>query len=842
MSFGSGIFEDESVKTAKDFDWQRLMLAASILAESEDTSELETALMIAQAGLVFGSTALVRDASAVVLSQLSNRQAVRLAEKKDLVRPDLTRHLGLTQRLLATRRAIEDAIPVNSTEDVLGNPFQQKLWDGLGRFSWLSATAPTAAGKTYLILNWLMGELQAGRGRLAVFLAPTRALVTEIERELLDLKPSFLIPDLRVASLPLRSFGDGLHPTILVFTQERLHLFLNGFEQPPEIDLCIVDEAQKVSDGGRGVILQDAVERILRTKPSSRFVFLSPHSCNPEVLLLDAPQETSKDVVAGRVPTVTQNLFVARSKRRKTQDWELFLVSDQGESRVGEFHLHDRPAGQTQTKRLSFIALALGRAEPGTLVYANRASDAEKIASQIYDGLAEFEPQNGELDEDLADLIDYCRTRIHPKFQLVHLLRRGVGFHYGNMPSILRRELERLFRIGKIRFLVCTSTLVEGVNLACRTIIVRGPKKGTGKDSHMTPQDFWNLAGRAGRWGSDFYGNIVCVDPDEERLWPSGIPQKEVYPIIRETDRALQDIDGIANYIEQRASGSVDSGDEAREHIAAYLLSHFARQGDLSGLSSIRQLDPDSAQIVTTSVAEAFAKIELPEELLTAHPGISAIAMQALLNDFRSEPEDIEELLPPLPEDSNAAQYLKPVFQRINRTLAPVFPSEGLQWAAAFTTIDWMRGKRIGEMIAAAIQREQSKDGDKEINFATIIRNTMKFVEEFARFAAPKYLSAYLDVLRFRYTELGRASEFPADLPFDLYLEFGVNTNTMLSFIGLGLSRTSAIELADFLARDDLTEAQAVEVLREGTWETLDIPRLVKREIREVITRFQNAS
>src|ERR1019366_7619849 len=87
------------------------------------------------------------------------------------------------------------------------------------------------------------------------------------------------------------------------------------------------------------------------------------------------------------------------------------------------------------------------------------------------------------------------------------------------MPTLLRSEIERLFKEGTIRFLVCTSTLVEGVNLACRTIVVRGPRKGRTKP--MGPHDFWNLAGRAGRWGQDFNGNIVCVDTNRLGLWPT---------------------------------------------------------------------------------------------------------------------------------------------------------------------------------------------------------------------------------------------------------------------------------------------------------------------------------
>jgi replicative superfamily II helicase len=148
----------------------------------------------------------------------------------------------------------------------------------------------------------------------------------------------------------------------------------------------------------------------------------------------------------------------------------------------------------------------------GTLVYANGASEAEEVADLISQ-LAHTPP---EPDPELDQLAELARKGVHPNFALASLVERGVAFHYGNMPSLIRLEVERLFRSSKIRFLVCTSTLIEGVNLSCRTIVVRGPRKGVGHP--MEAHDFWNLAGRAGRWGNEFQGNMCALTPTYGRL------------------------------------------------------------------------------------------------------------------------------------------------------------------------------------------------------------------------------------------------------------------------------------------------------------------------------------
>ena len=690
---------ERSLEPERDPEWPRLLLAASVLADSDNAVHQETALMVAQAAVAFGGDRIVQDSGALILTQLSNMRAVDLAKERQLIGPDLEKQLGTTQRLLATRRILEASIALSPHTSISANEFQKELWQSLQEARWTSATAPTATGKTFLVLNWLVEQVEAGALKLGVFLAPTRALVAEIEKELHTIQRDFNAQGLRISSLPMMGMGDGSAPTLLVFTQERLHLFLNAFRRPPSIDVTVVDEAQKLSDGVRGVILQDAIERIMRTNETGRFVFLSPHSENPELLIEDAPDGVQFAVIPGGTPTVTQHLIMSHQRRSKPREWVLSLVDGDEEREFGEFRLKSSPG--TELKRIALVALELGRDNQGTLVYANGPASTEKIAHIIYSGLADAASDEDVLDEDLHDLSEFCRRSIHPKFLLVDLVKRGVAFHYGNMPTILRAEIERLFRAGKIRFLVCTSTLVEGVNLACRTIIVRGPKKG--KSNPMSAPDFWNLAGRAGRWGADFHGNIVCVDSNKEEVWPQGVPRRAGYRIERQTDTVLSDIEALADYIRSRPERTPKSLDKTIDPVASYIMAHYLRCGSVAGSPSVRRMDPDAVIELDGATREALAEVEVPEVIASAHPSISAVAMQALLNDFRAHQGDPDELLPAPPESDDAVDVLTGVFSRINRTLDDAFGGPRFQLACAIITVDWMRGRRIGEIISNMI-------------------------------------------------------------------------------------------------------------------------------------------
>ena len=254
---------------------------------------------------------------------------------------------------------------------------------GILRASWLSASAPTASGKTFLVLQWLLDHLRTSETRVAIYLAPTRALVNEIEVNLKELCRS-TSTGIEISSLPLTEIYISAltadKKAVFVFTQERLHLLANLLGDELKVDLLIVDEAHKIGDNQRGVILQDAVERVSRENSEMKVVFISPSTQNPGELLEDAPEGATKSAVDSDMPTVLQNVILAEQAPRKPKDWNLSLVRGDLVIRLGTLKLASKPAGLR--KRLAFIAAAAG-GRGGTLVYCNGAAEAEVVALLI---------------------------------------------------------------------------------------------------------------------------------------------------------------------------------------------------------------------------------------------------------------------------------------------------------------------------------------------------------------------------------------------------------------------------------------------------------------------------
>lgn len=641
-------------------------------------------------------------------------------------------------------------------------------------------------------------------------MAPTRALVSEIEQSIREMSIEMGIKDISVSSIPLKELYSLESPSVFVFTQERLHIFLNSIDNLPNIDLLIIDEAQKLSDGMRGVILQDAIERALRGNTGTQVLYLSPSADNPDDLFKDSPKEIKTAIIDRDQPMVLQNVLWASQEGDDSQHWKLEMRARGQSYNIGSFNIDQRPT--TIVKKMALIAAKLGANDSGYLIYANGQSEAEEIAGFIAEIVGQKE------NENLNALSKFAKEGVHRNYKLVKTALCGVAFHYGHMPSLLREEIEEAFNKGDIKFLVCTSTLIEGVNLSCKTIIVRDPKKGNTKP--MEAHDFWNLAGRAGRWGKEFQGNIICVDPT---VWKRQPPDRAKFRLKRQTEEVIRNKETLLKYLGARTYDvkTIDK-DGNFEPVLAYLITTYLREGSLKLASWAKNFDVTYIDELDNHLKRLCADIDIPLSIIEKHSGISAISMQTLLNYFRGSygegsKKPIQRLIPQTPESTGAYDNMVGLLNRINRKLYPAFGFGGQYKYYAALILDWMQGYTLKRLIEGAIQRNYEEALEKQVSpklEGAMIRDTMGAVEEVARFKAPKYISCYADILKLFLKERNLLDLYPNDFPFDLFLEFGVMTKTLLSLISLGLSRMTATEIGKFILSNDYDKQ---ECLRSST-------------------------
>jgi len=148
-----------------------------------------------------------------------------------------------------------------------------------------------------------------------------------------------------------------------------------------------------------------------------------------------------------------------------------------------------------------------------------------------------------------------------------------------------------------------------------------------------------------------------------------------------------------------------------------------------------------------------------------------------------------------------------------------------------------MNGYPLARIISSRQNYYIKKNTPQNLN--TLIRDTMKDVEEFARFKAPKYLACYVDLLKVYLEESKREDLIERLLELNILLEFGVSQKTQLSLIGLGLSRSSAITLSEFITDDLLDESECLQWLKENDWMRKDMPALIRREVANLFANTE---
>ena len=106
-----------------------------------------------------------------------------------------------------------------------------------------------------------------------------------------------------------------------------------------------------------------------------------------------------------------------------------------------------------------------------TLIYCKSAPSAYELAQYLV--------QNGVTAEntDTKAFSDWLSEHYHPEWALVPLLKNGFAIHHGALPRSVAYHLLRKFNEGSIRFLLCTSTIIEGVNTAAENIVTLQPSE-----------------------------------------------------------------------------------------------------------------------------------------------------------------------------------------------------------------------------------------------------------------------------------------------------------------------------------------------------------------------------
>lgn len=328
----------------------------------------------------------------------------------------------------------------------------QRLMDGEN----VILSAPTSFGKS-AIMDALIAS---GKWRNMVLIVPTIALIDETRRRLIRFRSSY-----KVITHPDDDFDER---NIIVMTQER---FLE-IDELPAIDFFMIDEFYKLSGAQqtdvRSTLLNLAWSQLRAT--GAQYYLIGPNI----------------DSLDRRLPEDLHDKLVVTSFKTVAVD-----VEDRS-------HVEDQ--------RADLLDYILENLDSSTLVFTGSPKKAEDLAVFL---ASEFEPATGLASE----VANWLAKNYDAEWSLVAALRGGVAVHSGPLPRSVQRIMVRLFNSAQLPVLVCTSTLIEGVNTAAKTVVIFEKKIDSQLIDFFT---FSNIRGRAGRMFRHYVGQVITYMPPPE--------------------------------------------------------------------------------------------------------------------------------------------------------------------------------------------------------------------------------------------------------------------------------------------------------------------------------------
>lgn len=396
----------------------------------------------------------------------------------------------------------------------------------------LAIKMPTSAGKTTLMELVAADTIDRYPGGVVAVIAPSRALVSQLYRDIRDGLPA----DVNVRSsqggldydTDLPSTGGVLDgPGVAVVTPERLDLDWrramtdDGGIDLEDIKLLIVDEAQHVDSGQRGATLELLIAKALRR--GIRVVLLASQFSNVNAI---ANWVNGVALESDWRPAwLERNVYIRGLLGTKATTARMAYLWPEGSDPTPVFKL--KPSEKTKgdgwiRERPHEAAGLVEKWTPDGLVvvFTENKSYAQGLLNVISTGTVQHGPPRAALAE-LADSIE----NLHPAEAAA--LRRGFGLHHADVHRDVRQAIESAAKRegGLLRCIVCTPTLLEGVDFPARTVIAAYPPRTPERRPDIAR--LRNLEGRAGRAGKFISGRLVVMtsDHDQARLWRRAMRQ-----------------------------------------------------------------------------------------------------------------------------------------------------------------------------------------------------------------------------------------------------------------------------------------------------------------------------
>ena len=398
---------------------------------------------------------------------------------------------------------------------------------------------PTSGGKTRIAEMAIIDTFQRHPESKCVFVAPYRALASEVERTLGSILNDlgFRISTV-VGSYETDEFEEHLFNSadLLIVTPEKLDLLLRIHPSiADQVRLIVLDEVHILDDANRGIKFELLINRLQQKLTASRFLLMSaviPDSTLEEfaLWLAGSPDRSMKSdwrptirrlarfVWRGSTGTIqfkrdgeipNLDTFVPGAIQRREYSW---INPDTGRKWTRKY--------PNATKQETAAELAYVFSEQGpVLVFCTQPNWVEGVCHALFKKSIGYRKNSEEsIPARFSNVpptrsYELAREWLGIDHFATQALSHGIAPHHGRLPNIVREAIEDDCRRGHYKVIIATNTLAQGVNLPVRTVIMHSTWRvdAEGQRTRIPVRDYQNISGRAGRAGMETEGLVVHI-------------------------------------------------------------------------------------------------------------------------------------------------------------------------------------------------------------------------------------------------------------------------------------------------------------------------------------------
>lgn len=383
---------------------------------------------------------------------------------------------------------------------------QHKLFNTLLEGKNVILSAPTSMGKSVIVDS----IIASNKFKKIVLVVPTIALIDETRRRITkEFEASYEV-------IYHNSQRSRKRKTIYILTQERV----NEREDINNIDLFVIDEFYKLAfkkdTDERATSLNIALSKLLLV--SKQFFMIGPNIDN----------------IRG-IDKISNGYF--------------FIPSDFNTVAV-DVHEYEISANNITNKNKCLEKIVKPSnitSSEQIIIYCKSPASAADVARKLID--------IGATKEFSSPYTHWTEKNYSKKWIYSEAINSGIGIHHGALPRAIQQQTIDLFNNKAINFLICTSTIIEGVNTVAENVVIYDNRNGVSSIDRFTHN---NIKGRAGRMKVHFVGKVHCL----EKIPPQTMESRVVdVPLgLQDNETAYNMIAGIQpEHIDDEIKGDYES-------------------------------------------------------------------------------------------------------------------------------------------------------------------------------------------------------------------------------------------------------------------------------------------